>query len=282
MSRLRSAAFICALARQTAPALPSTLARIHELRECFEWSTVLVITNDSTDATPDILRRWQASSEGVTVLCLDGLAASVTARTDRLAAARNLGLYHLRQAIESGRRIDIMVVIDTDGINSQLVTGDDFVKAIASAPQDWVAVFGNQRKAYYDIWALRHRKWCPSDCWQDVQRAAKRYPPPFRGRAIAKAAKRFVGDRQVQISPENDPIPVESAFGGIGIYRADALSGVWYSGRDEAGREVCEHVSLNLRLREAGGKLYILPALLNDAPSEHLLEGSGATGSPWL
>jgi hypothetical protein len=57
---------------------------------------------------------------------------------------------------------------------------------------------------------------------------------------------------------------------------------MWYSGRDEAGREICEHVSLNRCLREAGGRLYILPALLNDAPTEHLQEGSGAIGSPWL
>jgi len=282
MSRLHSAAFICALARQSAAALSGSLARIQELRECFDRSGVLLITNDSTDATPDMLRRWKASSQGVDVLCLDGLAASVKARTDRLAAARNLGLHHLRQAMETGRRFDIMVVIDTDGINSRLVTGDAFVNAIASAPQDWVAVFGNQRQAYYDIWALRHPKWCPGDCWQDVQRATQCYPPPFRGRAAAKAAKRFVGERQVRIPPENDPISVDSAFGGIGIYRSDALSGVWYSGRDEAGREVCEHVGLNLRLRAAGGRLYILPALLNDAPSEHLVEGWGAAASPWL
>jgi hypothetical protein len=281
MSRLHSAAF-CALARQSAATLPSTLARIQELRECFDRSSVLLITNDSTDATPDILRRWKASSQGVEVLCLDGLAVSIKARTDRLAAARNLGLYHLRQAIESGRRFDVMVVIDTDGINSQLVTGEAFLKAVASAPQDWVAVFGNQRQAYYDIWALRHRTWCPNDCWQDVQRAAQCYPRPFRGRAIAKAARRFIGERQVRIPPDNAPISVDSAFGGIGIYKSDALCGVWYSSRDEAGREVCEHVSLNLRLRKAGGKLYILPALLNDAPSEHLLEGWGATASPWL
>jgi hypothetical protein len=282
MSRLPAAAFICALARQSAAGLPSTLARIQELRECFESSNVLFITNDSTDATPDMLRQWKASSEGVEVLGLDGLATSIKARTDRLAAARNLGLHHLRQAMESGARFDLMVVIDTDGINSQLVTGDTFVKALASAPQDWVALFGNQRQAYYDIWALRHRKWCPGDCWQDAQRAAQYYPPPFRRRAFAKAAKRFVGERQVRIPPGTDPISVDSAFGGIGIYRSAALSGVWYCGRDAAGLEACEHVSLNRGLREAGGRLYILPALLNDAPSEHLVAGSGATGRPWL
>jgi hypothetical protein len=281
MTKLRSA-FFCALARQSARALPGTLARIQELRKSFEWSSVLFITNDSTDATPDILTGWKASSEGVQVVCLDGLATSIKARTDRLAAVRNLGLLHLRQAIDGGRRFDLMIVIDTDGINSQLVTGDAFITALASAPADWVAVFGNQRQAYYDIWALRHQKWCPNDCWQDVHRATRRYPPPFRGPAFARAARRLVGERQVRIPPNSDPIAVDSAFGGIGIYRSEALSGMWYSGRDEAGREICEHVSLNRCLREAGGRLYILPALLNDAPTEHLQEGSGAIGSPWL
>jgi hypothetical protein len=282
MSRLQMAAFICALARQNAAALPDTLARIGELRDCFEGSSALLITNDSTDATPDILRRWKAASEGVEILCLDGLAASIKARTDRLAAARNLGLHHLRQAMESGRCFDVMVALDTDGINAQLVTGDAFVAAVTSAPQDWAALFGNQRQAYYDIWALRHRKWCPGDCWQDVQRAARWYPPQLRGRAVAKAVRHLVGERQVRIPSESDPISVDSAFGGIGIYRAEALTGVWYSGRDEAGREACEHVSLNLRLRAAGGRLYILPALLNDAPSEHLVAGAGAAAAPWL
>src|SRR5262245_46725089 len=282
MSQLHLAALILALARQSAPALPGTLARIRELRACFERSRVLLITNDSTDATPEILRQWTASSEGVEVLTLDGLAASVKARTDRMAAARNLGLHHLRQAMGNGRHFDLMIVIDTDGVNSELVTGDAFVRAVASAPKDWVAVFGNQRQAYYDIWALRHRKWCPGDCWQDARRAILFYPRLLRGRAYAKAARCFVGKRQVHIPPETDPIAVDSAFGGIGIYRADALARAWYSGRNEAGQEICEHVSLNLRLRAAGGRLYILPALLNDAPSEHLLEGSGAIESPWL
>jgi hypothetical protein len=76
---------------------------------------VLLITNDSTDTTPDILSHWTVSSEGVQVLSLNGLAASIKARTDRLAVARNLGLHHLRQAMGSGRRFDVLVAIDTVG-----------------------------------------------------------------------------------------------------------------------------------------------------------------------
>src|SRR5262245_22163415 len=142
MSQLHLAALILALARQSAPVLPGTLARIRELRACFERSSVLLISNASTDATPGLRRHWTASAEGVEVLSLGGLAGSVEARTDRLAAARNLGLHHLRQAMGNGRHFDVMIVIDTDGVNSELVTGDAFVRAVASAPKDWVAVFG--------------------------------------------------------------------------------------------------------------------------------------------
>mgnify|MGYP003327104484 CR=1 FL=1 len=37
------------------------------------------------------------------------------------------------------------------------------------SPDDIAAVCANASPRYYDIWALRHRTWCPSDCWQDCQ-----------------------------------------------------------------------------------------------------------------
>ena len=73
---------------------------------------------------------------------------------------------------------------------------------------------------------------------------------PFRKNSAA--VKRYIGERQVRIAPNQHPIEVESAFGGIGIYRTAALHSAWYSGRDRVGREICEHVAFNFGVRQAG------------------------------
>ena len=282
MGLLPIEAFVCGVARQCASDLSATLARVDELRQCFAESDVVLVTNNSTDGTATKLSQWSAATARAHVIYIDGLAGVMASRTDRLAMARNLYLYELWRAIESGRQYGVVVVVDLDGVNSGLITGRTFSEAVHAAPKDWGALFGNQRQAYYDIWALRHRKWCPGDCWADVARASRYFPRLLRDAAHARSIKRFVGERQVHIPAHSDPISVNSAFGGIAIYKTEVLSGVWYSGRDKHGLESCEHVGFNLRLREAGAKLYILPSLLNDAPFEHLAPGAGSLSRPWL
>ena len=55
-----------------------------------------------------------------------------------------------------------------------------------------------------------------------------------------------------------------SAFGGFGVYRTEYLAGAHYRGLTRYGRLVCEHVTFHETIRQNGGSLYILPALLND------------------
>ena len=136
----------------------------------------------------------------------------------------------------------------------------------------WDALFANQRQAYYDIYALRHPLWCPSDCWQEVARATTF---PFRNKKLTAATRTFVYDRQFQISPFTPPISVYSAFGGLAIYRREALRHCWYGSRDRLGRRICEHVVLHQQMLSNGANLFIAPTLLNDAPAEHLGATSG-------
>jgi hypothetical protein len=187
----------------------------------------------------------------------------------------------MRRRIGAGRHFDVMIVFDFDGANQATELGEALLGTLATAPPDWSALFANQRQAYYDIWALRHPKWCPDDCWRRIHQSARLYPWPLRTRAEKNAIRRYVGNRQVRISPNHSPIEVLSAFGGLGIYKVSAIGGAWYSGRDEAGRELCEHVPFNRWVTAHGGKLYVAPRLLNDAPAEHLAAGAGSEGHPW-
>jgi hypothetical protein len=66
---------------------------------------------------------------------------------------------------------------------------------------------------------------------------------------------------------------VDSAFGGLALYRLDQALGARYVGLDSDGEEACEHVAFNADLRQRGGKLYVLPGLRNATPWVHCLNG---------
>jgi hypothetical protein len=60
-------------------------------------------------------------------------------------------------------------------------------------------------------------------------------------------------------------IEVDSAFGGLGIYKRDALLAGRYIGLDDAGNEACEHIYFHTNLRKAGYRIFINCALVNSA-----------------
>ena len=279
--------FICGLARDCAGALSGSLRSVERLVGCFQHADFVVVTNDSDDATAQILTDWAATRRWVKVLNVDGVASAIVGRTERLAVLRNFYLVELRRRLKAGCRYDLMAVVDLDEVNQNLSVGAELGDVILQAPVDWGGLFANQRQAYYDVWALRHPRWCPDDCWQSVAKFQQigwgdwHFLRRFQTQAGVAARRRYVGERQVKIDPEDEPIEVDSAFGGFAIYKTSALASSWYSGRDSAGHEVCEHVAFNLGIRRIGAKLYIMPALLNDSPAEHLVLGSGSVERPW-
>jgi hypothetical protein len=110
--------------------------------------------------------------------------------------------------------------------------------------------------------------------------AAKLRLTRLHNAAWQRKFERRIAALQYRISPDAPFISVRSAFGGLGIYRAEALSSAWYGSRDQQGRAVCEHVVFHRQLRARGFGLYISPALLNEAPPEHLGKCSGRQFPP--
>ena len=64
-------------------------------------------------------------------------------------------------------------------------------------------------------------------------------------------------------------IEVDSAFGGLAIYRRDAIIQGSYRHRDGAGRIACEHVGLHDDIRRRGGRIFINPSFINAKDTEH-------------
>jgi hypothetical protein len=219
----------------------------------------LVIESDSDDRTVPVLQALQAEWPDFDFLSLGRTRDHHPLRTDRIARSRNA---YLAALDDDARLADVthVLVADLDG-----VCGDLTAAALASCWQlaePWSACMANQGDYYYDVWALRHPVWCPEDAW--AQRNALL---PLIGEAQADSLALF--SRMVHIAPTLAPIEVDSAFGGLALYRRDALRGARYDGLDRDGAQLCEHVALHARLRADGHRLFIHPALVNARKTKH-------------
>jgi hypothetical protein len=162
---------------------------------------------------------------------------------------------------------DTLCLMDFDEVNACKIASEGFSAALEFlfSSRENAGVFAVSDPVYYDIYALRHEHWSPGDCWK-----------AFRAARVERRAAVFqtlVCDRQVPIGKNEAPILVDSAFGGLALYRLSYALKASYVGIDDDGEETCEHVSFNKDIGRAGGKLYIFPRLRNSTPWGHCLNG---------
>ncbi len=251
-------------ARSCAPFLEGVLANVESLGATYDAFDLIIVENDSEDDTRRVLRDYAAPRPHVRLIEADGLAARLPRRTERIAAARNLYLSAVGEAQYD--QCDDLVLLDFDDVNCRPIEPSTFAAARRWlwARDERCGVFANSRMFYYDVWALRHARWSPDDCWARVREDQARI-------GEAQAIYRHLCTRQIPIAPRAAPIAVDSAFGGLAIYkRAAALRGV-YAGLDEHGEETCEHVAFNAAVKGHDGVLSIFPALRNEAPPAFIL-----------
>jgi hypothetical protein len=235
------------------------IERLHRAAAQFASVQWLIIESDSDDNTCALLEREREKRPGFDFLSLGETRTRHPLRTDRIANARNA---YLDALAADARYADVthLLVADLDGVCVDL-TAEALASCFALA-EPWSMCAANQGDYYYDIWALRHRQWCPGDAW-----AQRKALAPLLGEDQADNLALF--SRMVHIAPDRQPIEVDSAFGGLALYRRDVLRGARYDGLDAAGVECCEHVALHAQLRAAGHRLYIHPALINARKTQH-------------
>ena len=122
----------------------------------------LVIESDSDDGTLTKLKNL-SKNDNFEFITLGKLQNQYPMRVERISKCRNVYLEKLRTDTKYND-IDYVVVADLDGVNSELTA--TAVKSCWQLTEEWDACFANQSRAYYDIWALRHKVWSPNDCWQ--------------------------------------------------------------------------------------------------------------------
>ena len=222
----------------------------------FQEVHCFVVESDSSDDTVKKLEELRQKIPHFSFVSMGQLSKKYPRRTDRIALCRNAVI----DAVASNpalAEIDYIAMADMDGMNS-LVTPEKIAECW-TVEQDWDVIAANQLGEYYDIWALRHPQWSPGDCWQ--QKSA--LEPVIGDRPAENLA---VTAKQVVLDPRAGLIEVDSAFGGLAIYRREAFLAGRYAGIDKRGGfDVADHIPFHEELRAQGYKIYINCALINCA-----------------
>ena len=234
---------VVGLARNCGPRLDANLWRLLQLVEdCRSWR-LHVETNDNTDDTEAVLKRFcgahpQATFKSQTLDRQQFSAEFAGPRTIALAEYRTACQEWVRQHCADST---YTIVIDWDawggwshagvmhGVGSLSTMPDAYGMASVS-----VMEYGPSKSwLHYDAWALRL-----NSSWDDYTAGVgswKHHWLPAVG------------------SP---PIPVCSAFGGLAIYETQAYLAGTYDGAD------CEHVPFHATIAErTGHRLYLNPAM---------------------
>jgi len=268
---------IIGCAKSVAAHLQSTLAQIDAIRSLWASAAVVIAENGSTDSTKQLLAAYAAKPQ-THILTLDAEANPISSRTERLALVRNKILNFVHETYPT---FDYVLSVDLDGILDGFKPSG-LVDLFKSFPTDtWDGVFANVGGKYYDIWALRRPDLgLTYDCWDMI-----RHLQLEGGVSRADAKQTCVTQFQTVIKPTPARlIPVDSAFGGLGLYRLAATRGCTYVGRTQecscqrfaafnqtmCAPETCEHVAFHRDMVHKGAKLFICSSLLVKTQQEHL------------
>ncbi|NCU31467.1 MAG: hypothetical protein EOM23_00710 [Candidatus Moranbacteria bacterium] len=260
MIRFENASFlIVGLVHNCEKILKKSIIQIEKAFFSANKINFLIIESDSSDKSAETLIQISKNNDNFKYILLGNMRYQYSKRTARMAYCRNQYLKLIDESPEYSN-IDYVVVADMDGVNSKI--NEKSVKKCWDRV-DWDVCTANQSGPYYDIWALRHHLWSPNDCWEQARFLN------IMGLSQFKSVLYSVYSRMVRISPCSEWIEVESAFGGLAIYRKEALLSVRYVGLRADGEEVCEHVSLHEQIRSKGGRIFINPGMINAGTVEH-------------
>ena len=254
-----SSILVVGLTRNCENKIEQEVKKINDAFETAKSVMWFVVESDSDDGTLNILNKLAINNK-FDFVSLGMIRNKYPKRTERIAKCRNRYLEELKKNPKYCN-IDYVVVADLDGANSELTQVS--VNSCWQIAENWDACFANQSKVYYDIWALRHMLWSPNDCWQSYSFLTN------HGMRKSDALYASVYSRMIKIKNDAIPIEVDSAFGGLGIYKKSVLLLSEYIGLNSKGEELCEHVTFHSNIRSKGYRLFIVPSLINCGWNEH-------------
>jgi len=265
-------ALFTGIAQNCAKDLPMVLNNVSNLSNLFQSSAFLFIENDSSDNTKEILETWGVDRSQFTCLNMNGLN-TIPIKTLRLEFLRNACIEFVKNHVVYSE-YDYLIILDMDNSSTLQIDTLQFINALQflDSKQSNAGLFANQIGMYYDMWAFRHPEFCPYDVWEEVLDYA------HKEKVSDEVSLNHTLMKRVKNFPiKNEAIPVDSAFGGFGIYKMSYViknpnpylgSKIKQMYMDDGSirffrLQTCEHVHFNRGIKAMGGELFIYTGLIN-------------------
>lgn len=222
---------------------------------------IYLVESDSTDSTIEVLAKL-GKKRNLKFVSMGILEDQIPNRIDRIRHCRNIYVDFIRN---SEKKYDYIVVADMDGMNKGL-SKRAFSK-VFSTKQDWHMCAANQKFGYYDIYALRASNWSENDYQRELQE--KKSGSKLTYWQEDRLRKSVIYSKMRRIPRSSEWIKVESAFGGLAVYKSDIFRNFDYAARTNEESFECEHVTLHRKMIETGMKVFICPEMINSAFNEY-------------
>lgn len=243
---------ICGMLRDAAKNMPNIQRKVEKLGGMFRDYRVLIVENDSTDNTRDLLLKWHTRNPRVNILgCgINSKECKMSfpkteghgvdrRRIDKMIHLRNIYLDEIRRNYPWA---DYTIVWDLDIIGSVYLDGVQntmgYFATDTSRKTCAITANGMYRwgilTLYYDTYALQQFG------------EGEGFDINFK---TASDVRKGLGFKYVRGQP---PVAVKSAFGGFAIYRTSALldPSVDYKQTAEDGENIlCEHTNMCKKLQ---------------------------------
>ena len=254
--QLNRSVIIGLLARDCKDSIVRNKPRIEKFCSFFEDYHIVVVENDSNDGTQEVLRDWAEENNRMVVDSFtdhsERRADSGYDRISYMAWLRNRPLDDIRQLPAP----DVVVMMDVDLYDFDV---EGLLDSICRAPEDWGALTANGRmmlpnhrylKAQFDQYAYlaNDEDLCDMNYGMFTTRHLYR-----RGRELNEAVQMY------------DYYPVHSAFGGVAVYRYEAIKDLTYQTLmidDHHPKAFCEHVPFHLDIIQRGYQNYVCRAMV--------------------
>ena len=218
---------------------------------------IIIVDSDSNDGTKEYCKSLK--NDNFLFIEEDNVKNKFHNRIEILSHCRNIGL----QNIEKTNDV-LYIPIDLDIDLFSLIKPKSFIELVGNFQnnKDIDALFPYSEPYYYDIFALRKQGWVDNNAVLQAHKLKQKFKI---GSFFFNYF--FVFKKQINKNKfSEDLIRVESAFGGIGLYKINKNKNYLYETKDIDTEFHSEHLSFNNNFKN----LFIDKDWAVPAPEEHI------------
>lgn len=253
---------ICSTVKNNSNSLNKLFQLLSEISNNFKNTYNIFVYSKSSDNSKQLISNFLNKQKGI---CLENNPKAKYNRIKKLEICRNAYLNYIKKNSEL-KRYDYLLVIDADNQND-LMNYEKIKNSIKK--KQWSAIFANQKIFYYDVFALRNKKLISGN-FLDIIKKKIRSDKYYKLKDIMfeNFSKFFFINKL--FGPKRF-IEVESAFGGLGIYKVKYILKSKYESFDG---KICEHVFFNKKINKKYKHMYIDRHLTNSyGINKHTING---------